>query len=142
MRVLLSNDEVKFTLRPSSQYSSSRAASTRITDTSAARLRTVCRKVKVMSRYNAALGKHKFSHLLIEIIRFLPIYPTCPSSPRRTRRRFRRVPTAARDRRESSHRLRLNSTFFTLYDMKLRQGIILEALYQFKATNRLKRHII
>lgn len=64
-----------------------------------------------VSFHTAALGKWGFYFTFIQILLFLPIHPTCPSSPRRTRRKCRRAPTAARDRRESSHRLRLNSTF-------------------------------
>lgn len=91
----------------------------------------------IVSFHTTALGKRGFYFTFIQILLFLPIHPTCPSCLRRTRRKCRRAPTAARDRRESSHRLRLNSTFFTLYDTKLTDVMILNEIYQFDAIKRL-----
>lgn len=95
-----------------------------------------------MSFHTAALGKLSFYFTFIQILLFLPIHPTCPSSPRRTRRKCRRAPTAARDRRESSHRLRLNSTFFTLYDTKLTYVMILNEISIKKLNSNLKFELL
>lgn len=90
------------------------------------------RETSFVSFHTAALGKLSFYFTFFQIFLFLPIHPICPSSPRRTRRKCRRAPTASRDRRESSHRLCLNSTFFTLYDTKLTYVMILDEIYRLK----------
>lgn len=60
-----SSEQVKFTPRVSSQYSSSRTASARATHTSAARLRTACRNIRhdelVLVSYYSLVHSSTFS---------------------------------------------------------------------------------
>jgi len=92
----------------------------------------------IMNFHTLALVKRAYYFIFIQILLFLPIHPTCPSSPGRTRRKCRRAPTAARVRRVSSHRSRLNSTFFRLFDEQLTDVMILRGIYQFDAIKRLQ----